>query len=114
EEDGPVVVAVDVDEAGRDAPPLPIDFGRTALRDVAHSRDAIASNREARLEGRPSGSIDDRGVADHDIIASAHPSLLFFDSEDEGTIGARLTCQHRIALGLGGARDVAIATGIVQ
>src|SRR5439155_27178994 len=66
--DLPVVVGVDVDEAGGDDAAAGVDHVAALVIDVPDLGDAPPIDRHVARKGRRTGSVDDRRAADHQVV----------------------------------------------
>ena len=61
-------MGVDVDPAGRDQQAARVDLAPPALAHLAHRGDDAAVDRDVAGEARAPGAVDDRSVANHQIV----------------------------------------------
>src|SRR5205085_9081890 len=84
EQDRVIVVAVDVDEAGRDGHVPRVDFGVAARGDRAEGDDALAADADVRAHAGRAAPVVHGAAADHDVVALFHHDPSFEHGTEHG------------------------------
>ena len=61
-------MGVDVDETGRDEPPVGVDLAAAGFVDRADGHDAVVVDRDVGDQGRCARAVDHGATADHQVV----------------------------------------------